>query len=163
MGKDQSCGFANQWGTASNRVAWLNKEWFALEDDKKALLTSVGKAALQASLLSTEGSPMAFAYMEGTNIKAIIGKVTDGTYSAHYAMCKNAGGAADKCYYTTVPFNYPGRPQLMSFFDEDDVNKTVVGFATSECTKAKSVFKMLYDFSIDPAISFVESLVLNMH
>merc|ERR1712188_47302 len=87
--KDQSCGFANQWGTSSNRVAWLNKEWWALEEDKRALLTSDGKAALRASTLSTEGSPMSFVYMEGTAIKAIIGKVVDGTYTAHYAMCKN--------------------------------------------------------------------------
>merc|ERR1712159_974234 len=99
---------------------------------------------------------------EGAVIKAIIGKVTSGDYVNHYAMCKNSGEIADKCYATTIPFNTPGRPHLMQFFDEDDVNKTVVGYATVECVKAKSVFKMLYDFSIDPVISFIDSLVLNM-
>merc|ERR1711879_73352 len=108
-------------------------------------------------------------------IKAILAKYIDAKTDAatdsdvnKWAICPVKLDPADdethedNCYFSTQPFNAPGQPSAIEFFDSSDVNKTVVASTTIVCEKAESVFKRLFDFYLDPMLSFVNLLLENM-
>merc|ERR1712216_711010 len=125
--------------------------------------------ALAESGVSFEGSPPAYVKttIDGGNkvtVDGILGKtVTAGrSFLNHYKICKGVGRTRDPCFYSTTAFNAPGVPSTLEFFDITDVNKSVVAQATIQCEKAKSVFKMLFDFAVDPVIAWIDSLIDNL-
>merc|ERR1712146_731890 len=161
-------GFANQFAKV------LSSEWYELDPKAGATLSPAAKRSLFRSQLgvAVAGNPPPYAKLKETSdgfiVSEILGKVVTNTRIAseawvgHYAICKGYGVPTDLCYYSVTPFNSPGVPSTMEFFDKEDVNKSIVARATIQCEKAKSVFKALLDFLIDVIISWIDSLLDNL-
>merc|ERR1711988_603273 len=133
------------------------KEWYEIGEKMKVKLDGKSKDYLNKhSTLATNAVPMAYAYTGevGTqeSILAILGKSkkNDGDLKGKWAICAVSGSEEKACFFTPGPYNAPGRPLHLDFFDQSDVNKSIVATASVTCNKAKSVFKMLFDFMIDP-------------
>merc|ERR1711998_760165 len=90
---------------------------------------------------------------EGTTAKTNQGK---------YAICLGVGVGLTDCYFSVATYSSPGTPTTMEFYDATSLNKSVVAKARYECVKAKSVFKSLIDYALDPFIAWLDSMLTNM-
>merc|ERR1711988_276401 len=95
-------------------------------------------------------------------VKGTVGKISyDKDHFGKWAICPGEAKIDDKakCFFSTVPVNTPGLPTTLEFYDAASANKTVVGKAKFECDESKSVFKAMFDYVVDPVLSFMESVV----
>merc|ERR1719498_2086995 len=100
-----------------------------------------------------------------TEVQGSVGKISyDKAHFGKWAICPGEASVDDasSCYYSTVPVNSPGLPTTLDFYDASTENKTLVGKAKFTCDKKKSVFKAMFDYVLDPVLSLLESLIVNL-
>merc|ERR1712046_509938 len=115
--RGRSCNIVQYFGSYYDK--YMGKEWYEIGEKMKAKLDGNSKTYLDInSKLATNSIPVAYAYTEviGTQerILAILGKKASGENNdpekGKWGLCKVSGSKDEMCFWTTSPYNAPGRP-----------------------------------------------------
>merc|ERR1711998_673306 len=145
---------------ATTLSRYVSEPWIKADEAAIALSDTVD------GYLDDENMFFEYTTVSGiSEIQGSVGKISfDKAHYGKWAICPGEASIddADSCYYSTVPVNAPGLPSTLDFYDASSENKTLVGKAKFSCDKKKSVFKALIDYAIDPILTLLESVLVNL-